>query len=873
MKRILIMTAALLCGLGLFAQESSTAGFYSLPGSGRDVYNFNIGWRFYQGDLPGAMVEAFDDSSWEVVNLPHTVELEPAEASGCRNYQGPAWYRKSVTLDDSFDGRRVMLYFEAIMGKSDIYVNGAKVKEHFGGYLPVIIDLEAAGVKPGERALIAVRADNSDDPSYPPGKDQTVLDFCYHGGIYRDAYLIATSPVHVTDPNFEDKVAGGGIFVHSDNVSAAQATLYIETDVCNDSKTAQSVTVTSTLKFEGAKVQAVSSKVSLRAGESKKVSQKVVVKSPKLWTPETPYLYRVATELVAKGKVIDGLETAAGIRSIEFRGKDGFYLNGEPYGKLMGANRHQDYAYIGNAMPDNLTWRDAVLLRNAGCKIIRAAHYPQDPSFMDACDALGMFVIVPTPGWQFWNSDPSFAELVYSDIRNMVRRDRNHPSVIMWEPILNETDYPADFAQNTYNTVHAEYPYPGCFCAADYGSKGVKDLYDVIYGRPMRNPITGQVTEIPQSTFTREWGDFVDNWEAHNSLSRASRSWGEVPMLIQAEHYANAHHSSDYDSLYGSDRQHVGGAIWHPFDHQRGYHPDPFWGGILDAFRQPKYSYYMFKSQVPADYKHISPLVESGPMIYIAHESTPFSPADITVYTNCDAVRLILNQRDTLYQEVDRVNYKMPSAPVVFKDAYAFTDVRRLNRNDDFYSMVAEGIIDGKVAARAQSKPSARSSKIVLEVDNQGIDFRANGSDIVTVIAYVTDEWGEVKHLAKENIVFSVEGEGELIGDETNGANPRTAEFGTAPALIRATMKAGKITVKAHTQYEGTLAPVPGEITFESVPSSEKFIFEEVPAIAQGKKVRFSGNSSTTLTEEQKKEMLRVVGAAQDAFGEFHGAK
>ena len=867
MRRFLIFATAILCAALLNAQENSTAGFYPIPGSGRDVYNFNIGWRFCQGDITGAMDGSFDDSSWEVVNLPHTVELEPAEASGCRNYQGPAWYRKSVTLDDSFDGRRVFLHFEAIMGRSDIYVDGVKVKEHLGGYLPVIIDLQAAGVKPGKKALIAVRTDNSDDPSFPPGKDQNVLDFAYHGGIYRDSWLIAMSPVHVTDPNFEDKIAGGGVFIHSDNVSKSQATLFIDTDVRNDSKSAQSVTVTSSLEFDGEKVQSVSSRISLKAGESKKVTQKIIVRNPKLWTPETPYLYRVATELASKGKVVDGLETATGIRSIEFRGKDGFYLNGEPYGKLMGANRHQDFAYIGNAMPNNLSWRDAVLLRNAGCKIIRAAHYPQDPSFMDACDALGMFVIVPTPGWQFWNSDPEFAELIYNDIRNMVRRDRNHPSVIMWEPILNETDYPADFAQNTYNTVHAEYPYPGCFCAADYGSDGVKDLYDVVYG----SPASGQASEIPQSTFTREWGDFVDNWEAHNSLSRASRSWGEIPMLIQAEHYANAHRCNDYDYLYGSERQHVGGAIWHPFDHQRGYHPDPFWGGILDAFRQPKYSYYMFKSQVPADYSHISPLVETGPMVYIAHESTPFSPADVTVYTNCDAVRLILNKRDTLYQEVNRKDYAMPSAPVVFKDAYRFTDVRMLNGDDDFYSMVAEGIVDGKVVTIAQTKPSAKSSKIVLEVDDQGIPFTANGSDIVTVIAYVTDEWGEVRHLAKENIVFEVEGEGELIGDETIGANPRAVEFGTAPALIRATMNAGRITVKARVQHEGTMAPVAGEITFESTPSEQKFMYSEVPSVGQGKKAKTSARSSISLTEDQKKELLRKVGADQDAFGEFAG--
>ena len=122
----------------------------------------------------------------------------------------------------------------------------------------------------------------------------------------------------------------------------------------------------------------------------------------------------------------------------------------------MGANRHQDFAVVGNALTNSMHWRDAKKLRELDFKIIRNAHYTQDPAFMDACDELGLFVIVATPGWQFWSQEPIFAERVYSDIRNMVRRDRNHPSAIIWEPILNETRYPADFAQKARDFVKAE---------------------------------------------------------------------------------------------------------------------------------------------------------------------------------------------------------------------------------------------------------------------------------------------------------------------------------------------------------------------------------------------------------------------------------
>ena len=192
----------------------SVAGFYELPNSGRHVYNFNVGWRFVRGNPVDAEALNFDDHQWPVVSLPHTVELMPCEASGCRNYQGPAWYRKHFTVDSHLQGKRLTLYVEAAMGRTQVYVNGKHVLEHLGGYLPFSIDLTKLGVKPGQACLVAIKVDNSDDNSYPPGKPQNKLDFCYHGGIYRDTWLIATSDIHLSDPNAADKVAGGGVFAH-----------------------------------------------------------------------------------------------------------------------------------------------------------------------------------------------------------------------------------------------------------------------------------------------------------------------------------------------------------------------------------------------------------------------------------------------------------------------------------------------------------------------------------------------------------------------------------------------------------------------------------------------------------------------------------
>ena len=217
MQRILTLLPLFLLTLLPLKAQTSVAGLFPLENSGRLVWNFNAGWRFHLGDVAGAEAKDFNDKSWEVVSTPHTVQLMPAEASGCRNYQGIAWYRKHFVLPKECVGRDVTLHFEAIMGKQTIYINGKKVKEHEGGYLPITISLSDCSV--GDDIVIAICADNSDDKTYPPGKKQMTLDFAYHGGIYRDVWLIAKNKVAITDALEENKVAGGGLFVHYANIS------------------------------------------------------------------------------------------------------------------------------------------------------------------------------------------------------------------------------------------------------------------------------------------------------------------------------------------------------------------------------------------------------------------------------------------------------------------------------------------------------------------------------------------------------------------------------------------------------------------------------------------------------------------------------
>ena len=839
--------------------QTSVAGLFPLENSGRLVWNFNAGWRFHLGDVTDAELTDFNDETWEVVSTPHCVQLMPAEASGCRNYQGIAWYRKHFRLPKECIGRDVTLHFEAIMGKQTIYVNGQKVKNHEGGYLPITISLSTTTVS-GD-FVVAIKADNSDDKTYPPGKKQAQLDFAYHGGIYRDVWLIAKNKVSITDALEENKVAGGGIFVHYANISEKSAEVFVNTEVRNSDTKPRTITVENVLSVAVSQQQ---TKLKLQPGETKTVTQRFLVKNPKLWSPETPYLYQLATRIKDGKQSLDGGITRIGIRSFEFVRTDdaqgrqpGFYLNGKKYHQLVGANRHQDFAYVGNALPNSQQWRDAKRLRDAGFTIIRTAHYPQDPSFMDACDELGLFIIVATPGWQYWNKEKGWDEKVHENTRNIIRRDKNHPCVLMWEPILNETRYPEGFALQALQITKDEYPYPyRPVAAADVHSAGIKDHYDVVYGWPGDD---FKDDKPKQCIFTREFGELVDDWYAHNNLNRASRSWGERPMLTQA---MSLYRSTQ--ELFHTTGQFIGGCQWHPFDHQRGYHPDPYWGGIYDAFRQKKTAFDMFAAVLSSSVATESRQIVK-PIVAIAHEMTQFSEKDVTIFSNCDSVRL------TMYGGEHCWVQPVEKGLVVFKDAWDFFEARKWSytqRNWQNVKMVAEGIIDGKVVCQEEKMPSRRSTKLRLYVDEMGKKLVADGSDFVVVVCEVTDDLGHVRRLAKENIRFTVEGEGEIIGDASINANPRAVEWGSAPVLIRSTQKAGKIIIKAEVQFPGIHAPTPAELEIESVPYEVPMcLASDASTTSKTSITSRTSNSSSTLSDAEKAQLLQEVEAQQADFG------
>ena len=379
--------------------------------------------------------------------------------------------------------------------------------EHFGGYLPVVVDVTDA-LNWETDNVIAVWADNSNDPSYPPAKHRMYWIILILAASIVTAGYSPSSGFHHRS-QFENEMASGGLFVSYDKVSDTSAEIILKAHIRNDSKKNFKGVVEYELQQpDGTQAAFLNDVIQVRPGKAVTSKDKIMLKSPLLWSPETPTLYNLIVRIRDnEGNVVDGYRRRIGIRSVEFKGKDGFWLNGKPYpSPLIGANRHQDFAVVGNAVANSIHWRDAKKLRDAGMKVIRNAHCPQDPAFMDACDELGLFVIVNTPGWQFWNDAPEFAQRVYSDIRNLVRRDRNHPCVWLWEPILNETWYPADFAQNTLDIVNQEYPYPYCYSGATAKHGTMRYIRYSSLIRPIADKDWAIKSLDPKITyFTREW--------------------------------------------------------------------------------------------------------------------------------------------------------------------------------------------------------------------------------------------------------------------------------------------------------------------------------------------------------------------------------
>lgn len=741
----------------------------------REQINFSEDWSFQKGDT-------INNVNWEPINIPHTTNIEPLIVND--QWQGISWYRKNFTINLDDFGKKHFIYFEGVMQEAIVWCNGKLITEHKGGYLPFVADISNQLVK-GQNTIV-VKLNNEDNILIPPGKRLKDLDFNTYGGIYRNVFHIKTNSLFITNSVNADKSNGGGVLIHFDQIKNSLASGFVKVHIKNSSNQDRRYNLKVIIEKDDKEIGSfVTKEYLIKADSEDEVLKSIKVEEPELWSPEFPNLYTLEIQILENDAIIDSQMVKTGIRSILLN-KKGFFLNGKKR-FINGTNRHQEYPYIGYAISDEANYRDAFKIKKAGFDFVRLSHYPHSESFMDACDELGLMVMNCIPGWQYYKEEEEFVNNSFQDIKDMVRRDRNHPSVIFWENSLNESAMTDAFMIDANNIVKGELPYEDTYTAGwiDHPSY---DLF--IPARQHGNfpDYWNKYDKDGKKVFIAEYGDweyyaqnagfnqkaFADLKEDERT-SRQLRGSGEKRLLQQALNFQEAFNSNKL----GENT--IGHANWLMFDYNRGYAKDVESSGISDIFRLPKYSYYFYKSQ--SDPKH------NGYMIFIANDWLKSSSTTVKVFSNVEEVALYVNNKligKKKAQITSGYSDALQFPPFIFEvETYESGKLEAVGYNKNDKEVI-------KHIVRTPEKPK----KIVLELDTSGKEISKTGEDILFVYAKVVDQNNTVVKTANNFISFRIiSGNASLVGE-----NPIKSEAGIATILLKTNKPQESIILEASSQ-------------------------------------------------------------------------
>lgn len=622
----------------------------------RTQYTINDNWKFRPGGYEFSNLEKTNDDGWQHVALPHTWNASDPFDDDATYRRGICWYRKQLQITPAQLTKRVFLYFEGANQVSDVYINGAFVGQHRGGYTAFSFDVTSY-LKPGVN-LLAVQVNNAQDNFIPP----LSVGYAMYGGIYRDVWLITTNKIHF---NLTDH-ASSGVFISTPQVSASAATVKIRGNVVNDDSVSRKLEVVNYIYDPTHKLVATL-RENLNLLPGKRAGFDITsdaIKQPDLWSPEHPALYSVVSRIMQDGKVIDEVTNPLGFRWFKFDPQTGFSLNGKKY-ILRGTNRHQDMKGKGSALSNEDHDRDLKLIKDMGCNFVRLAHYPQAPEVLRMADKLGLIIWEEIPVVNNMNIDPVFLENGKDMIREMIRQHYNHPSVMIWgsmnEVLLwskgsvriqehTDTAYVNDvrrYAVKLDSTVRAEDPSRYSTMAMHWSDDYEKFKLSSI------TQISGW--NIYNGWYSGDVGDFSTlltkkHQEHPNEIILISEYGAESDNQVNTEDPQRLDFSGQYQRFYHESylRQMrklpflAGTAIWNEFDFSQ-----PNVGGTISHInhkgmiswdRVPKDVYYLYKANWNPE-----------PIVYLATRDWLYRSGDkgtqstIEAYSNADKVTLLVN--------------------------------------------------------------------------------------------------------------------------------------------------------------------------------------------------------------------------------------
>ncbi len=734
--------------LGPYALPEVDAQSNVSTASGRQVFSMNRNWRYSRHFVEGGHEKDFNDSGFDRVVIPHTNIPLPWHSFDEKSYEFVSLYRRRFKLPPEARGKRVFVDFEGVMTASTVWLNGVRLGEYKGGYTPFSFELTPHLDFGGENVL-AVDVDSSERPDIPPFGYE--IDYLTFGGIYREV------SIRVVPATFLEN-----IFVQPKNALSGKPSV----DVVCFIQHLEASPGGGAVEVELLDAEHVVAKASQSLPASSPANEPVPhtlhlegLSGIKLWDMENRNLYTARVRLHVGAQIVDEDSRRFGFREAQFT-DHGFELNGKVI-KLRGLDRHQTFPFVGQAMSGRAQRRDAQILRNKlKCNIVRTSHYPQSRHFLEACDELGLLVLEEIPGWQHIG-DEAWKQISIDNVRRMIRRDWNHPSIILWGVRINESKDDHDFYTRTNALAHQLDPTRQTGGIRYFQeSEFLEDVFTMNdFGFPLKPPNHPRYlnTEFVGHTYPTKTIDQVERLTEHTMR-----------------------HARIHDQL-ASNPQYAGGIGWCAFDYNThgtfGSGDRICYHGVTDIFREPKPAAGFYKSQCEP-----SEEIVLEPAFHWARGDASIGFSNAVVCSNCDHLKFYID--DTLVADVDPDRKQFAHlryAPFVLEMGELF---------HKWGDLRIEGYIGGKLVITKRMSGTGVDAKFLLLPDDA--QLIADGADATRVVLRVTDEFGAIRPFANDAIKLEVAGPAEMIGD-----NPFSLIGGTGAVWIRAQDKAGKVQLRA----------------------------------------------------------------------------